>query len=470
MPPSPLSLTQSLFPFAFTVSVVLGVGFLALPVELRHTGFSPFLVTFSLNLAVQVAMLVLFFEILQRAHAGYDARLAGQQQLQGPLDEFGLASDGLFTGETEQLSSRLDLHSLGDAYLPRWGSRLFDLVVLTHLVAILISYCIGGSRELTNALRVILQVRVPVPATTVAYFSGLVLVVLALDRLIAVAITALTMAKGLLLLTVVAVVGYVAGVVREPVESDWSQAMDPLAMGSLALGGAMNAVPVFFKSVPFDRTSVRRLTAVACGAVATGWAVMVLWVLCILHIVPQEGPGQDTLEGAARQSVLSTIPLASIVAKSFPGLTWSMAFVSCMIFVSLTVSFVSVGISTKHVLDGLADSVVAGHSSPTWARRISYLVVFGLVGVVSLLRPTSFLTIIGVAGSVTLNIESGVFVLWLYRRSTQILPAKGGGEEGLLPAIPFQAMSPRASNFTAAVVCIYLTGAALYATLKAVLK
>jgi amino acid permease len=454
-----------LFPFTFTVSVVLGVGFLALPVELRHTGFTPFLVTFSLNLLVQLAMLVLFFEVLQRAHAGYETRLL--QQAAGPIDEFGLASDGLFTGDTEQLGSRLDLHSLGEAYLPPWGSRVFDVVVLTHLVAILISYCIGGSRELANALRVVLDVKVPVPATTAAYFAGLVVVVLALDRLIAVAVTALTLVKGLLLLTVVAVVGYVAGVVREPVESSWSQAMDPLAMGSLALGGAMNAVPVFFKGVPFERAGIRRLTAAACAAVATGWAVMVLWVLCILHIVPQRGPGMDTLEGAARQSVLSTIPLANIIAKSFPGLTWSMGFVSCMIFVSLTVSFVSVGISTKHMLDGLADSLAGHHGSPALARRVSYLLVFGLVGAISLLRPTSFLTIIGVAGSVTLNIESGIFILWLHNKSQKLLPAKGGGEEGPLPAIPHQAMSPRASKATATAVCLYLTGAALYAAMKA---
>jgi hypothetical protein len=55
--------------FALTLSVVLGIGFLALPARLVHSGLPPFLATFAVNLAAQVVVLAAGFDVIQRGMA-----------------------------------------------------------------------------------------------------------------------------------------------------------------------------------------------------------------------------------------------------------------------------------------------------------------------------------------------------------------------------------------------------------------
>ncbi len=138
-----------------TVAVILGTGILGLPIKMSKSGFSPFLLTFVLCLAMQLSVGIVFVELLQRADVKLQllALPSSQEHKDKPatLDsvEQSLLSD---TSSAEDSSSdvskeqtklseqtegkghhhepgKVDLHSLGALYLESDFARLaFDTV------------------------------------------------------------------------------------------------------------------------------------------------------------------------------------------------------------------------------------------------------------------------------------------------------------------------------------------------------
>lgn len=300
-------------------------------------------------------------------------------------------------------------------YLPRYAAYAFEAVVLFHFLAILISYTIGGSSELAHVTHLPTGVVAPV------FFSLLTALILFGERQIRAIITGSTLLKGSLLIVMVGVVGYLASRVKVEPKSEWKETLQPLVLGSLALGGAMNAIPVFFRQCEYSRRALAAMLGTCIAALATAWTVIVLWVYFVLHIVPQ-----DTLEVSAGKGQLSTIPLGDIIKANYPGLAWTSSLTSSFLVVSLTVSYISVGLSTKHMLDGYVAAGVSASGitarligfirsyAPRFPTRtclqwLIYFLVFGVIAAVSFAKPSSFLTI-GILPSFALKI----IFLYLY--------------------------------------------------------
>lgn len=55
----------------------------------------------------------------------------------------------------------------------------------------------------------------------------------------------------------------------------------------------------------------------------------------------------QTLSRSEREGEISTIPLAQVINRSFPSMSWIATFVDIFIMVSITVSFIAVGAGYK---------------------------------------------------------------------------------------------------------------------------
>lgn len=110
----------------------------------------------------------------------------------------------------------------------------------------------------------------------------------------------------------------VAEEVDHPVVDSWRYIGRPFLIGTVAMGGAVNILPVVFAKVRFRRREVIIFTWVVIGALFFVWVLNVLWCYFLLKTIPQtaEGAEEDknnvlTLEGAERYGKPSTVPLVS---------------------------------------------------------------------------------------------------------------------------------------------------------------
>jgi hypothetical protein len=130
-----------------------------------------------------------------------------------------------------------------------------------------------------------------------------------------------TLAKGALLVLLVFVTSRVADEVNHPIIDSWRYIGRPFLIGTVAMGGAVNILPVVFAKIRFRRREVIIFTWVVIGALFFVWVLNVLWCYFLLKTIPQtapEGVEEDknnvlTLEGAERYGKPSTMPLVSIL-------------------------------------------------------------------------------------------------------------------------------------------------------------
>eukprot|EP00003_Mantamonas_plastica_P020915 TRINITY_DN3374_c0_g1_i1.p2 TRINITY_DN3374_c0_g1~~TRINITY_DN3374_c0_g1_i1.p2 ORF type:complete len:126 (+),score=44.48 TRINITY_DN3374_c0_g1_i1:374-751(+) len=125
-------------------------------------------------------------------------------------------------------------------------------------------------------------------------------------------------------------------------------------MGTVALGGAVNLMPVAFKSVQPFKPDLKRFRNTVVAALATVFVLNVFWCLFILQIVPQT-PTPDnpnSLLSAAEQGQIATVPLIDTINLKYPDLAWIAICVDVFIMLSITVSFITMAIGMKHILDG----------------------------------------------------------------------------------------------------------------------
>jgi len=367
--------------FFVTIATILGTGILGLPVKLSSSGVVPFVVVFSLGLAMQLGVVWLMVDLLQRTKV----RMMRESEEKMRQDaEHGRASA---LAEGQPLVARADaapaghvavpdLHAMGKMYLDGASRRVFDFSVMLHFVSILISYSLAGAQswsELTGVAREFLIFPVVAVYGCVVVFSG---------EAIKPAIAVLTVVKCLVLVVIIGVMGAVASAVGLVPHDDWAAGLEPFLLGTVALGGVVNIMPVLFSSVPFTAQGMSRFRLAVSGGVAVCWLLNVLWSAFILGIVPQTEaiavadtahPQLATLgvslEQAERDGEISTVPAVKVIGALRPELGWVSTSVTAFILLSVTVSFVTIGTGLKHVLDGVSREEAEATEAEDEAKR-----------------------------------------------------------------------------------------------------
>ena len=464
--------------FAITVATILGTGILALPVELYSSGLLPFIFIFIICLCMQISVVYLMVELLQHSHVALIAEKLGETT----LNVFGdLRSENNYQKNNNIIINKNnksnndtdvdkpDLHRIGRLFLTNvWLARTFDFAVILHFMAVLISYALAGPQAYADLLQ-IEDYHVLIVPYTLIY----TLFILLSGDYIKPIISILTILKMLALICVLFAVSVVADLINIESKNDFSAALEPFLMGTFALGGVVNLMPVMYEKLPFifDNgnvfTTQQKIFAkqenkkliqgfrisITLGVLAC-FLLNILWCLFVLQIVPQTNDyniavnnnnnnnnenqkyNNYTLENCYHNGEISTIPVVHIIETYFPAYRWTIFFIDGFVIVSITVSFLTLGKGLKHVLDGISfkfitekdanesennnisadiSSINNNEKQPFFNRLLSvkiilYIIGFGIILIMALLNPQGFLTMLSVFGSFALNIECGVFV------------------------------------------------------------
>ena len=415
-----LALANTVF---ITVSVILGTGILALPVSLSTCGITPFLPSFTLCLFMQLSVVFLMVELLQRTHAE-------------------LAKKGA------RVSALPDLHRMGDMYLPRRAVPFYNASVVLHFFAVLISYCLAGPEAYSELLR-----GVPFQYLIAPFWIVYTSLVLFGGRLVHFVISGLTFIKVIFLLLAISAVGAMASEMGHPSKNQWKYLLQPVLIGTIALGGVLNIMPVTYSQLPFIKeegltenqlTQVRqrnaslvwKYRASVCGGIFLCYILNILWALFIISTVPQEG-APFSLAKAAEEGQISTVPLIALIQESFKRYSWIAGVVSVFVLISVSVSYMALGTGLKHVIDGFAhakkkrrdqhvlledERVVEEEVEEEESLKLNFLLYgasFGLILVIALANPNGFVLILEIFGTLSLNLECGVFVVMMVYGSIQ---------------------------------------------------
>jgi len=206
-------------------------------------------------------------------------------------------------------------------------------------------------------------------------------------------ISVMTFAKGSLLVLMVIVTAVIAANINQPIVNNWAHVGRPFLLGTVALGGAANVLPVVFAKAQMKRNDLLKLCLAAVAGLVFVWLLNVLWCFYILKSVPQDAPGDEislhrysnvlgllfrlritnyrnTLIVLTRAELLgqiSTVPLIEIIRGGYPQYTWIAYVVNVFVMVSITVrydreresvnlrrsdlecSFITMGTGLKHV-------------------------------------------------------------------------------------------------------------------------
>eukprot|EP01104_Vermistella_antarctica_P019578 TRINITY_DN7734_c0_g1_i1.p1 TRINITY_DN7734_c0_g1~~TRINITY_DN7734_c0_g1_i1.p1 ORF type:complete len:399 (+),score=97.08 TRINITY_DN7734_c0_g1_i1:144-1199(+) len=296
----------------------------------------------------------------------------------------------------------------------------------------MISYALAGSQAYGDMLGLS-------PSILIAPFVAiLALLVTFFDVILQTVISVMTFVKGSLLVVMVAITAVVGYQVNNAISDDWLYSGQPFLIGTVALGGAVNLLPVVYCKIKFTREDmVKFLWAVTLGLLVV-FLLNIAWAFYVLRIVPQRGEG-NTLQEAQEKGQISTIPLVQIIRDEHKKYLWAAIIVNIFIMVSITVSFITMGTGLKHVIDGYIKSwtskmsrVAADPSSATakdcstkaWLffspycsvrvlQAVLYAGSYALVLGVSMMNPKGFLEVMELATSLALNLESGFFVAWM---------------------------------------------------------
>lgn len=106
-------------------------------------------------------------------------------------------------------------------------------------------------------------------------------------------ISSLTLIKCVMLIVMVAAVGYLGSTRGEQLHEsvEWAAIGQPFLIGTIALGGVVNVMPVMFEGVPLQRRPIGQFRTAVLAGVATCFVLNVLWAFFVLQVVPQKAPG-----------------------------------------------------------------------------------------------------------------------------------------------------------------------------------
>ena len=329
--------------FLTTIAVLLGTGILGLPITLVNTGFYPFLTLFTLTFALQIAIVFVHADTLQRAQKHMHQRLL--------VERGGSATP-----------PQPDLHTMGKLYLTPHASLLFDAAILITFVATLISYALAGASSFSSLLGT------SVTALIVPFVGVCTAVIIFASGVIQPVISVLTFVKVLLLTFIIGTCSVVAGAVHNNFHDSWVDVMSPFLVGTVAIGGIADMMPVFFTYTNPTRKDIEHFRWSIIAGITACFILNVVWARAVLGIVPQTiadaaAVGSDvSLEAAGNAGDIATKPVIAVIKERFSQYGWVATTVTAFITLSITVSFNAVGLGIKHVLDGMAVTLLRGMS------------------------------------------------------------------------------------------------------------
>ncbi|XP_029488659.2 uncharacterized protein si:ch211-51h4.2 [Oncorhynchus nerka] len=468
--------------YFMSIATILGTGILGLPVTIAHAGLVPFLVSFIIGFFVQALLIYLFVDLLQRCQVVQIESLKTTETERILMQDVGLEEPVLTNTEEEEeevedgeeadtgllqqdaarqtLEEKLqpNLHVLGLLFLSKPMSHAFNFILLFQFVSIGISYVLAGS-EAYAALLHVSHIYV-IPGFTWTLSLGILLAQTVIQPITSL----LTLLKGIMLIITVAVTFALGSEVQQETTNDFSQIGKPFLMGTVALGGIVNVMPLLFSEISHNKTQIMWFRRVILGGLATCTVLNILWCWAVLEIVPQmsvqrvmeEGVVNTTsgvisessptaytmvysnisLEESEKAGEIATIPLTKIISLKYRHYSWVAELIQIFIAISITVSFLVMGSAMKHTIDGLVNShwntklewmsKVCERTLPQSFHRCSSrglanglisLLAFGIIFIVSSCDPRGFVVMLDKVVSFSLNTEVGLFIFVMLRAS-----------------------------------------------------
>ncbi|XP_038572758.1 uncharacterized protein si:ch211-51h4.2 isoform X2 [Micropterus salmoides] len=449
--------------YFLTIATILGTGILGLPVTIAHAGLVPFLVSFLIGFFVQALLIYLFVELLQKCQVvqleslktgvaecivmdqvGVEVSAPTEEEDDEDEGENAQADTGLLQPDAVALHNQAEslqpnLHMLGHLFLSRPMSHAFNFILLFQLHVYVIP-----AFTWTLTLAILLAHTVIQPITSL-----------------------LTLLKGIMLIVTVAVTFAVGSEVGLQSSSDFSQMGKPFLMGTVALGGIVNVMPLLFSQISHNKTQILWFRRAVLGGLTTCTVLNILWCWAVLEIVPQtslperwmvaettkpntsslSGPHSSispllysniSLEESEKAGEIATIPLTRIINERYRAYSWVAQLIQVFIAISVTVSFLVMGSAMKHTIDGLVSSVWSSRLewlSKAWeqnlpnkqhicsarsvAKGFMSLLGFGVIFTVSVCDPRGFVVMLDKVVSFSLNTEVGLFVFIMMRESRE---------------------------------------------------
>ncbi|XP_032381445.1 uncharacterized protein LOC116695344 isoform X1 [Etheostoma spectabile] len=469
--------------YFLTIATILGTGILGLPVTIAHAGLVPFLVSFIIGFFVQALLIYLFVELLQKCQVVQleslktgvaECIVMDQVGVEDPApsededdDENAQADTGLLQTDAVALHNQAEslqpnLHLLGYLFLSRPMSYAFNCILLFQFISIGISYVLAGSEAYAALLNVSHIYVIP------AFTWILSLAILLAYTIIQPITSLLTLLKGMLLIVTVAVTFAVGSEVGLQSNNDFSQMGKPFLMGTVALGGIVNVMPLLFSQISHNKTQILWFRRAVLAGLTTCTVLNILWCWAVLEIVPQTSiperrlaaetttqPGPSNLSGphssasrllysnisleeSERAGEIATIPLTKIINERYKAYSWVAELIQVFIAISVTVSFLVMGSAMKHTIDGLVSSVWSSRLewlSKAWERNLPNkehicsargmaqgfmsLLAFLVIFTVSMCDPKGFIVMLDKVVSFSLNTEVGLFVFIMLRESRE---------------------------------------------------
>ncbi|CAG2185056.1 unnamed protein product [Mytilus edulis] len=378
-----------------TIATILGVGILGLPVTLSRAGLYPFLVSFILGSVVQVLLVYFFVELLQIAYAAQNSGTSHKEEMvplndmledescdeMAPMDSSTgpVLAGHVIIPKGQEIESP-SLYTLGSLFLGCGFKQCFEIILFLQFVGFLISYALAG--------------------------------------------------RSLLLGTVI-ITFIVGSEVNREILDDFQATGEPFLMGTVALGGVINTMPLMYTKVKPDAKQIKNFRLSVILGLLTCMVLNVLWCWAVLDIVPQTssfpcktGICHSNISLARSKSLgeISTIPLTEIIRTKYPEYTWVSLLVESFIVVSITVSFLVSGAVLYHTLTGLMKSLWPKDKESAYkskkiccngecvCNKIVSLFLFSIVFLVAMLDPRGFVEMLEKYSSLTVNLEAGLFV------------------------------------------------------------
>eukprot|EP01111_Echinosteliopsis_oligospora_P017740 TRINITY_DN7800_c0_g1_i1.p1 TRINITY_DN7800_c0_g1~~TRINITY_DN7800_c0_g1_i1.p1 ORF type:complete len:556 (-),score=87.90 TRINITY_DN7800_c0_g1_i1:22-1689(-) len=362
--------------YFIVIASVLGTGILGLPVKLAHSGFLPFVASYSICFLMQLLVLYFVIELLQRGTAirqhEWDSNLINDSAAEdtffsiddsNPMPKErpmkggnggggGITSSGGVVNNGHDHG--VDLHYLGGKFLTGFSCYVFDAAVMLHFITILISYGLAGSGAYAHMFHVAHKYLI------FPFIFGFTLVIIFGARFLRSTVSILTFMKGSLLFLIVGVTGVVANHVHNHISSNWAYTGRSFLISTVALGGAANVLPVVFSRIGSKPKDMIKLMIAATLGLTTVYILNIFWCYFLLLVIPQTSPANDptsiSLVNTQIAGQIATIPLIEIIEQKYPQYKWIAFLIDLFIMVSITVSYITMGSGMKHNLDGMANS------------------------------------------------------------------------------------------------------------------
>lgn len=503
MRPTFSSLAQTV---AVSVAVTLGTGILGLPVALHQSGLRPFFLIFTVNFIAQCGIVSATTELLQRAFLNPTPNT----KTETPSNPHSPTIAEIPCEEGVALSQQNDshppsLHSLSTLFIPSTAMRyVFNSLVLLHFIFVIVTYSLAGPQAFVALFPSLSAI--PVSIATTCFLLLCAAIVYLFTPAILPALSIATFIKGVLL-TFLIFLTFLRGLsIRRPSISNWALPglVDPFLMSTFAINGVVHLMPVTFQSclnsLPttlgprrtlVDRDFISAYRIACLIAIAICYLLNLAWCVAVLFVVPQSSasislvgastngtiPKGATLADASAQGQISTIPLIEVLKASHDRLNAVVALlVNLFIALSITVSILVMSVGMFHFIEGSVRSKATHSSSSEETESVdeeaqlnsennrlslsaSYQLLFryglcvGIILMIAVLNPSGIFKIMEGVTTLALNLEAGVFIIYMFYTSRT-----DASENGLSIPAPLSAFYAR---LLVGLVSIYYVSAVL---------